>query len=66
MTYDFSPIADLKIQAMLFDMDIDYETMSLVPKQTYKEAVWLTRWKDKQADADFDTNIDIDKDDIHG
>jgi hypothetical protein len=43
---------ELKIQAMMFDMDIDYETASLVPKSNDKPAFWLTKWKDKQNDCD--------------
>lgn len=45
---------DLNIQSMLFDMDIDIETWSLVPKSNYKEEAWITRWKDKQSGADYD------------
>jgi hypothetical protein len=45
--------AELIIQSMLFDMDIDWETASLMPKSDYKEAVWLTRWKEKQSNADW-------------
>ena len=44
--------ADLKVQAMMFDMDIDWETLELTAKNDYKEAVWLTRWKEKVADGD--------------
>ena len=55
-------MADLKVQAMMFDMDIDWETLEVVPKSKAKlEAVWLTRWKDKVDQSDFDTNFDIDK-----
>lgn len=53
--------AALQVQAILFDMDIDIETWTLVPKSTYKEAVWITRWKEKQNDSDFDTYFDIDR-----
>lgn len=44
--------ADLQVQAMMFGMDIDIETWSLVPKQTYNEPFWLTRWKEKRDGAD--------------
>lgn len=54
-------VADLKIQSMLFDMDIDWETLTLVPKSTYVEPAWLARWKDRTADADFNIDMDIDK-----
>lgn len=45
--------ADLKIQAMMFDMDIDIETWSLVPKAESTKPTWLTRWLDKQAESDY-------------
>lgn len=53
--------ADLQVQAMIFDMGIDVETMSLVPKSDYKEPFWLTNWKERQHGADFDTQFDIDR-----
>lgn len=53
--------ADLKVQAIIFGMDVDIETWTLVPKSTYKEAVWITRWKEKQDGSDFDTQFDIDR-----
>lgn len=45
--------ADLKIQAMLFDMDIDIETWSLVKRPVYKEAFWITNWREKLANSDY-------------
>lgn len=54
-------LADLTIQSMLFDMDIDLETATLVPKTVTKEQSWLTKWKNKRSDADFDEYFDIDK-----
>lgn len=57
---------DLKIQAMLFDMDIDFETFELVPKRKkYEVPKWVERWKEKRAEADFDEYFDIDRSDIH-
>lgn len=44
--------ADLKIQAMMFSMDIDIETWSLVPKSNYKEAFWITRYQEKLEQSD--------------
>lgn len=59
-------VADLKIQAMMFDMDIDWETLEVVPKsKTEPEAIWLTRWKEKVEQSDFDTNFDIDWSDLY-
>ena len=46
--------ADLQVQAMMFGMDIDIETWSLIPKETYKEPFWVTRWKEKRDGADSD------------
>ena len=45
-------LADLRIQAMMFDMDVDLETASLVPKSAEIAPQWLTRWKDKMAESD--------------
>lgn len=45
-------IADLRIQAMMFDMDVDIETLELVPKTQQKEAVWLTRWLNRFNEGD--------------
>lgn len=59
-------IADLKIQSMMFDMDIDWETLQVVPKgKVEPEAIWLTRWKEKVDQSDFDTNFDIDRNDLY-
>jgi len=44
--------ADLQIQAMMFDMDIDIETWSLVPKQKKINKPWLDRWMNKFHEAD--------------
>lgn len=44
--------ADLQIQAMMFDMDIDIETWSLVPKKTTKSQPWLERWMNRFHEAD--------------
>jgi hypothetical protein len=53
--------AELQVQAMIFDMDIDIETWSLVPKSNYREKPWITTWKEKQNGSDFDTYFDIDR-----
>jgi len=48
-------VADLRIQAMMFDMDIDWETLEVVPKSKVEpEAIWLTRWKEKVDQSDFE------------
>lgn len=44
--------ADLQIQAIMFDMDIDIETWTLIPKETYREPFWLTGWKEKIEQSD--------------
>jgi hypothetical protein len=53
--------ADLQVQAILFSMDVDIETWSLVPTNNFEHPVWIKQWKDKQDGADFDTYIDIDQ-----
>lgn len=45
--------ADLQVQSMLFDADIDWELLTLMEKSDYKEPGWVARWKTKQADADY-------------
>lgn len=52
---------DLQVQAMMFDMDIDIETWSLVPKRKDETPQWLKNWKEKMSNADFDTHTDIDR-----
>lgn len=54
-------IADLEVQSMIFDMSIDFETLTLTPKLNYKEPFWLTKWKEKIHGADFDEYIDVDQ-----
>ncbi len=54
-------INDLKIQAMIFDMDIDIEKLELVEKSTYQEPKWLKKWKDKQDAQDYDPYFDEDR-----
>lgn len=54
-------VADLKIQAMMFDMDIDFETLELIPKTKDTTPIWIKRWNEKRASADFNEYFDIDK-----
>lgn len=51
-----SVLDDLKIQAMLFNMDIDIETLSLEPKLKDETPVWLKRWKEKESGGDRQPN----------
>lgn len=53
-------LADLQVQAMIFDMDIDIETWSLTPRQKHQEADWLTQWKEKVANGDNQPEFDVD------
>lgn len=53
-------LAELQIQALMFDMDIDIEALMLVPKNRAIVFDWLARWKDKRANSDFDELMDID------
>ena len=50
-------VADLKIQAMLFGMEIDWDTLSLTEIIKHKAKPWLERWREKESGRDF-TNID--------
>lgn len=45
-------VADLLVQAMMFDMGIDWETGLLVPKQQDNTPFWLKRWKENQQGGD--------------
>lgn len=57
-------IADIKIQAIMFNMDIDWETFGLVPKtKNTEDPVWLLKWKTIRQESDFDELIDIDWED---
>lgn len=46
-------LADLQIQAMMFSMDVDFESLTLVPKSTYKEKPWIKRWREKLNNSDY-------------
>lgn len=50
----YKRLCDLRVQAMMFDMDIDIETWSLVPKVEHSDPVWLQRYKDKLDESDVD------------
>lgn len=46
-------LADLTIQSIMFDMDIDLETASLVPRQHAEEVpIWIKKWREKEHGAD--------------
>lgn len=49
-------LADLTIQAMLFDMGIDLETASLTPKVKDPTPIWIRKWRDKEAGGDRQPN----------
>jgi len=52
----------LKEQAEYYGQDLDFETLEFIPKvQHEKKPEWLQRHLDKP--VDFDTLIDMDKDD---
>jgi hypothetical protein len=44
---------DLRVQALMFDMDIDFESASLVKTQPVAPK-WLTRYKERQYELDND------------
>lgn len=56
-----SKYADLQVQSMMFDMDIDVETWSLVPKAKDETPIWIKRWRENRESADFDELMDIDR-----
>lgn len=60
--YDFSKLNDLKVQAMLFDMEIDFETFDLVARRKDDRPDWQIRWNDKRSKGDFDERFDVDQD----
>lgn len=45
-------IADLKIKAMMFDMDIDWDLLELTPKVQHTKPVWLERWLNRFDEGD--------------
>lgn len=53
-------VADLHIQSMLFDMDIDWELLTLCEKSDSKELQWLTRWKEKVDNGDNQPEFNVD------
>lgn len=50
--------ADLIVQAMMFDMDVDIETWTLMPKRKDEIPFWIKRWRSQQAERDY---LDIDE-----
>lgn len=44
---------DLKIQAMMFNMDVDIEALSLVPKHKDSTPIWVKRHQEKLAESDY-------------
>lgn len=46
-------VADIKIQSMMFDMDIDWETLELIPKTKETTPIWIKRWREKQDNSDY-------------
>lgn len=60
-TLNYDILDDLQVQSMIFDMDIDYESLTLVPRNDYKEPDWLIRWKEKQDGSDRDNSRDYDQ-----
>lgn len=47
-------VNDLKIQSIMFDMDIDYEALSLVEKRRDTTPIWIKRWNEKRRESDND------------
>lgn len=57
-------LADLKIQAMILDMDVDIETWKLVPKVEDLKPEWSKRWLDKRNQLDYDEYFDVDREEL--
>lgn len=56
--------SDLLIQSMMFNIDIDWETLTLINKvKAQPESRWLIGWKAKREDSDFNELLDIDWED---
>lgn len=49
---------DLKIKAMLFDMDIDWETATLVEKREDPTPQWIKNWTAKRRALDYNEYYD--------
>lgn len=45
-------VNDLLEQADLFDMEVDWETLELVPKNTFEEPYWLRNYRERQNNSD--------------
>lgn len=45
-------LADLRIQAIMFDMDIDLEAFSLKPKKEEERPTWFSRYMERFHYAD--------------
>lgn len=45
-------VADLQIQAMMFDMDVDVEAARLIPKRIDVVPIWIKKWKEKENGSD--------------
>lgn len=54
-------VADIQIQAIMFSMEIDWETLTLIEKiKVEPEPQWLISWKAKREESDFNELMDID------
>lgn len=43
---------DLRVQAIMFDMDVDWEGLRLRPKTIYTRT-WVDKWRDKLNESDY-------------
>lgn len=48
--------ADLAIKSIMFDIDIDIETWSLIPKRKNTVSIWMTKWREKEQTSDRQPN----------
>ena len=49
-------LADLQVQSMLFNMDVDWEALNLVPQNKYQEPIWISRWRARELSSDRQPN----------
>jgi hypothetical protein len=55
-------LSDITIQAIMFDMDVDWETLQLTPKvKKEPEPFWKRKWRENREYQDFNELQDVDQ-----
>lgn len=52
---------ELQVQAMLFDLEIDWDSLTLEPARPSTVPAWAQKYRDLRGQADFDERMDIDR-----